>query len=1054
MARQVLPIVGAIVGAYFGNPQLGYAIGAMIGNAVDPQVINGPKLGEGQENKASEGGYRPIVLGKGRVGVCMINQGPLIKRTIRHKQSKGSGPITTEERFYRTMAFAVGEPADVETGVQLLRMWVDGKLAYDVTPTSQIVADSAEFAEKFTFYPGTMDQQPDPDLEAYMGAGNVSAYQGAPYIVFPHYDVTQAGGRAPLIHVELASHSVGDQIYASFQSATYIDKSLDSITWEQTASTGLSGSISVLSAVGNSIAALRAGQGVFSQDGGASWIPMTGLPAGNAPSGVIYSAHSRSWVFGFNANGTICRSVDGVNLTQIAGVPFGTVFGGASSGSVVIFGSHNASIYRSVDGGVTFPQRFDLGFFSTQGARYPIATSIGFVIGLSNGTAFMSSPSGAEGTWVSSSAPSSPSGSLMGVACDAAGEKVVYILDGGDTFVSQNGGRDFVRGPSHPGVSQGSGGTNHLAFHGGRFLLAVDRSIYAIDADEMDSWVTIRTGAAFDYEWIVTTPVRIEAEKVPLSSIVSWLHDRVNVPASKYDVSELVDPVEGVVFSDGYTASDAIKTAGGWYFFDAGEFDAGVGYRIHYVKRGKPAVATLTEQDIVEGPEDWEREDSYERPRVLHVAYQNPLMDYGAPTIPIKRTSPDVLVVGERSLSVPFVHSDQNEVARRGDIAMTVAYTEIAGKYEIVLPVSWLALAPTDNIGFSIRGRTRRLRLASWKYSPDGTIKTEWMADRQSAYTSDLTALPPTPTTPPPPSIVGPTVSAVLDIPALTDSLDSLHLILAASGQTPAWWGAIHQRRLESETDFSTAMVFNPPTTIMGVLSDNVSAASPHYTDTTNIVRVTLYSDDELDTHTQQQFLSENGAFALSWDDSGARRWEVMQYRDAVKIGDQQWELSTLARGRLDTAAAEHPSGSMFVLLDVGVRATPAQVAWIGQDIEHRAVSNGQQPDQAIPYTEEYTGQSQREWPVAHLFGNFDGDDLRLTCVPRHRFGTEDNPVQSINHDGYRWTATDGVNSLSADTAGPSHNFDVTGWSAPITVTVAQLNRITGAGPAVSEVIE
>ena len=99
------------------------------------------------------------------------------------------------------MAFAVGEPADVETGVQLLRMWVDGKLAYDVTPTSQIVADSAEFAETFTFYPGTMVQQPDPDLEAYMGAGNVSAYQGAPYIVFPHYDVTQAGGRAPLIHV-------------------------------------------------------------------------------------------------------------------------------------------------------------------------------------------------------------------------------------------------------------------------------------------------------------------------------------------------------------------------------------------------------------------------------------------------------------------------------------------------------------------------------------------------------------------------------------------------------------------------------------------------------------------------------------------------------------------------------------------------------------------------------------------------------------------------------------------------------------------------------------
>lgn len=38
MARQVLPIVGAVVGAYFGNPQLGYAIGPCEGKAVDPEA--------------------------------------------------------------------------------------------------------------------------------------------------------------------------------------------------------------------------------------------------------------------------------------------------------------------------------------------------------------------------------------------------------------------------------------------------------------------------------------------------------------------------------------------------------------------------------------------------------------------------------------------------------------------------------------------------------------------------------------------------------------------------------------------------------------------------------------------------------------------------------------------------------------------------------------------------------------------------------------------------------------------------------------------------------
>lgn len=38
MARQVLPIVGAVIGAYFGNPQLGYAIGSCEGEGVDPEA--------------------------------------------------------------------------------------------------------------------------------------------------------------------------------------------------------------------------------------------------------------------------------------------------------------------------------------------------------------------------------------------------------------------------------------------------------------------------------------------------------------------------------------------------------------------------------------------------------------------------------------------------------------------------------------------------------------------------------------------------------------------------------------------------------------------------------------------------------------------------------------------------------------------------------------------------------------------------------------------------------------------------------------------------------
>src|SRR5690606_9276174 len=239
--------------------------------------------------------------------------------------------------------------------------------------------------------------------------------------------------------------------------------------------------------------------------------------------------------------------------------------------------------------------------------------------------------------------------------------------------------------------------------------------------------------------------------------------------------------------------------------------------------------------------------------------------------------------------------------------------------------------------------------------------------------------------------------------------------------------------------------------TIMGTLVDPVSDASEHYTDTTNVVRVQLFTDDELQSLTQQQFLSEGGAFALEKPGGG---WEVMQYRDADQNMDGEWELSTLLRGRLNRGTDEHLVGARFVLLD-GVYAVDADVGMIGQDLTHRAVSLGTSPEVAPVSTDTYTGQSQIEWPVAHTLR--DGAVSRSLpghIIPRHRCGTAAPRARLIIWQGYRLTATDGSNTATADTLSDKHTFSVGGWSDPITVTASQLNRFTGAGPAVSEEFE
>lgn len=1074
MARQVLPWVGAAVGSIWGQPQLGFAIGSIIGNAVDPQVIKGPALGEGQNNTASEGGYRPIVLGKGAVGVCMIHQGPEIIRTIRTRQSKGGGPKTEQDRRYRTMAFALGESAYPETGVQLLRLWFDNKLVYDVTPTSQIVAESAEFAERFTFYPGDETQEPDPDLEAMPvedggGVGNVPSYRGGcPYIVLPEWDVTDSAGRAPIIKAELATTTSYETRAIAIGRYGPVDygtiQSEDGISWgppiantpvgrdnQSPHSTGLI-------PFGTRFIAWSAINSNYSDDFGATWSEPVYFAPGAwggprsteiiaSPSVLIPLIGSPFFAVSFDA-GESYSNIGSQNIPAIA------LRGNTGMG---FHGNGLGNAARSINNGASWSIVGNTGMHEHSDQRWMASSDDHFVLaGRDQSFHAAVSVTTTGDTWNVTVLTSDSGRRAYIVKWAKSGAhpdgRWVTLLDNGDIYYADDplgtwtkcgdnlGGR-FPTGLTHNGTRWIASG-NTAGMSGGAIFTSEDGI----------SW-TQRSTAMLGIASVCALPGSglFSSEKIPLSAIATWIHERVNIPSAKYNVTELTDLVEGIVFADGYTGQTAMQSAMMVYNFGAGEFDAGSGYKLNYVKHGKPAAMTLTEDDIVEGPEDWEREDSFERPRVLHVQYANPVADYGAPNIVIKRTSPDVLVVGERSVSVPFVFSDVDEITRRADVMMTVVYTEIAGTYKLVLPWSLLTLAPTDTIGFSIRGRTRRLRLDQWRFSPDGTISTEFMADRQSAWTSNVTGLPAVPSKPPPPSIVGPTISAVLDIPALADNLDSLHLIVAATGVSPAWYGSDHQRKLPSDSDFSTMLQFSGVTTIMGVLQADVTAASPHFTDTTNVVRVKLYRDDELVTYTQQQFLSENGAFALAWDDSGTRRWEVCQYRDAVKVGDAEWELTTLARGRLNTYAAAHPSGSLFVLLDAGVRDMPMQSPMLGQDVTHRAVSLGQLPDQAVPYTEAYIGESQREWPVAHLFLERDGDDIACKCVPRHRFGTNDNPIRSINWQGYRWTATDGVNTASVDTLIDTHTFDVTGWASPVTVTVSQINRITGAGPTVVE---
>lgn len=198
MARQVLPVVGAAVGAWFGGAkgaQWGWMIGSLVGNIVDPQVIKGPSLGDFAQQTSQEGMPRAIVFGLSPPlggNVCATSTPKVVKK--KQRQGKG-GPVTETENVYRTYGISVCEGPI--TG--FLRVWRNGVLVYDARPDADasMAAQNTEFLKTARFFLGGYNQMPSPDLETVYGVGNTPAMRGTAYMVMANEDLTDMRGAIP-----------------------------------------------------------------------------------------------------------------------------------------------------------------------------------------------------------------------------------------------------------------------------------------------------------------------------------------------------------------------------------------------------------------------------------------------------------------------------------------------------------------------------------------------------------------------------------------------------------------------------------------------------------------------------------------------------------------------------------------------------------------------------------------------------------------------------------------------------------------------------------------
>lgn len=206
MATVLLSAAGAAIGGSLGGTVLGLSMaaagrfaGAIVGQTIDQRllgagtdIVESGRVERLRLTGAGEGDGIAQLYGKMRVSGQMIWATEFTETVNVTGGGKGapSAPKTANYDYSVSLAIALCEGEISHIG----RIWADG---------NELAAD----AMNMRVYHGTMDQLPDPKMEAVEGTGEVPAYRGTAYVVIEDLALGVYGNRVPQFTFEVARPS-------------------------------------------------------------------------------------------------------------------------------------------------------------------------------------------------------------------------------------------------------------------------------------------------------------------------------------------------------------------------------------------------------------------------------------------------------------------------------------------------------------------------------------------------------------------------------------------------------------------------------------------------------------------------------------------------------------------------------------------------------------------------------------------------------------------------------------------------------------------------------
>lgn len=477
-------------------------------------------------------------------------------------------------------------------------------------------------------------------------------------------------------------------------------------------------------------------------------------------------------------------------------------------------------------------------------------------------------------------------------------------------------------------------------------------------------------------------------EGVPLITILSDVCGMVGVSPDLAAMAADIT-VGGYAVGRQMPARGAIEPLQNAYFFDAVESDNG----LKFVMRGGDSVATIVDEDMLAGidqpasgdPCAIVRGQEVELPQQVSVSYADWDSDYQTSAELVQRqATPSVNRV---ATELPIAMS-ATQAARIADVWMYQAWSERTQLTFKVGPKHML-LEPTDVVTVQTAGRSFKARITG-KTDDRGVIDMAVVVDG-GRYTSSATGSSnfgsQTQT-----AALSNTLLFLLDSPSITDAESdagfyAAMLPEAILGGTVRWPGStLLAAEGANAAKITLGSVSSPPACV-GVVLHTVAAGRQGRVDQSQAILVRT-NQTEMHSITRQQLLNGGNLFAVVSGRTGVVR-ELLQFQFAEEVGDFNYRLTGLLRGRFGTDASMLAIEEGFYLVQLnprnGVLRVPAQPAQIGMAAQYRAVTNGGPIEDAVAYSYAPTGRALRPYAPVRVHAWRVGYDWHIRWVRRSR---------------------------------------------------------------------